>query len=223
MSTGFIQDSLLPIALQLAFLLAIPIAGEAADLEGFSDAVFQAANPQSGGDASSWRIRFATSAPNFDPRGRVDFASWDSDLLLEVSSQGGPSPASGEPPLASIMPRGATGGETAWSSTAPATLTLTFKAPFVLDLITLETPDMEKGFSDFEIALKKSPEQPWVPLHILAATVTTVLGEREFCHWELEPKAISVRVLSVCLRQGSILDPDRVALRQLRVWGRKLE
>ena len=174
---------------------------------------------------TAWNIVFSTSEVGFDPGGLSDFAKAGEKSLVRWAVSSNPiANVSPEAPLwdgeARTNPEG-TPYAPFWTGVVPATFTLTFDPPFVLERIDLQGWDRRGGFSDFEFRVRNATEEKVYAPVILAATVAAGVSPEDAFRWSLQIEPTHIREAAILFKRGTNYIPKQVFLYDLDLWGRR--
>jgi hypothetical protein len=107
-----------------------------------------------------------------------------------------------------------------WGAIVPATLSLVYREPFVLEQVGLKAAARHLGFSDFSLLVRESTSEVFHQPHILEATAGLGRSLHDGFQWMLRLAPEKVRETAIRFERGGIEHPDRVYLRDVDLWGR---
>ena len=173
---------------------------------------------------ATWNVSFTTRESFAPPEGLHDYANVHEPSLLEVTaSTDSVQNVSHEAPLWDdevFLDHEGKRLAHFWTALVPATMTLVFASPFVLEKVDLTSPTRRGGFSDFKVLVRKRHEEERAVPRILEATVAVDGTVLEKFLWRLTFEPVEVEELTLTFYRGTVFLPRQVFLEDLDIWGR---
>lgn len=172
-------------------------------------------------DVVPWNILFATGEirSTTPAEGLRDFANQRESTLLHIVSKSDlVFDATTDPQFSEA--RTTPGRMRYWGAVVPATLSLTYREPFILEQVGLKAAARNLGFSDFSLLVRGSTSEAFHQPHILEATAGLGRSLHDGFQWMLRLAPEEVREAAIRFERGGLEHPDRVYLRDVDFWGR---